>query len=40
MENIKISKSKVSNETNKTNFHLLEVLVCGSEASLQMGENL
>ena len=38
--NIKIYKYLVSNETNMSNFHPLEVVGRGSDAQLQVGENL
>ena len=38
--NIKICKCLVSNETNMSNFHPLEVVSRGSETQLQVGENV
>ena len=36
----KVTKCVVSNQTNMSNFHPLEVVGCGSETQLQVGENL
>ena len=37
--NINICKCSVSNQTNTSNFHPLEVVGRGSETQLQVGEN-
>ena len=37
---IRISKCSVSNQTNVSNFHPLEVVGRGSDAQLQVDENL